>query len=195
MSTSQTPNINHGIIHTTENEIVFVEVVRFSARGILENVLAKDFLFFFPFVIMAAVEVIDIGFSKDDCFLKVEHCVIRTNPINRLQVRNHDVHDFTPGLEFDFSTFKHGKVKGAFFMIICRVENRRDGEGFRNQIVTLEDCSLAPRCNRPSDIINQRFGDCQFLFVIGGEFPFIDKGKRCGFRVENHITYCLAHVR
>ena len=79
------------------------------------------------------------------------------------------------------------------FMIISGIEDSRNGECFSDKIIPTLNDTMRTGCDSPSNIIDKRLCDGDFLLVISGQIPFIHKRKGASFCVENHVIGGLAH--
>ena len=139
----------------------------------------------FPLKEIRSIELGNIQVSERNRLLEVEHTVICSNSYNSVQIFNQLCDSRIPIRQLDFSGLQTFKVNRTLACIICSIKNCGNAENFRNEVGrTLVDLATNIH-NLPSQIINQRLGDCDILLHICWKLCGIRKCR--GFTIQNQV--------
>ena len=146
---------------------------------------ASIVLICFPLKEILRIQLGDIQVGEGQSLLIVKHTVICSNSFNSIQIFNQLCNSRIPIRKGDFLIFQTFKINRTLACIICSVENGRDTENLRNEIGrALVDLAMNIH-NLPSQIINQRLGDCNILLHICRKLRGIRKGR--SLTIQNQV--------
>ena len=139
----------------------------------------------FPIKEIRRIQLGNIKVGKGQSLLVVKHAVICSNSFNSIQIFNQLCNSRIPISKGDFLIFQTFKINRTLACIICSIENCGNAENLRNEIGrALVDLAMNIH-NLPSQIINQRLGDCNILLHICRKLRGIRKCR--SFTVEDKV--------
>ena len=185
MLTGQTPQVKQRIRFAMKTENIRFKLFLRMGLTSMGDCFTAVILICFPFKEIRRIQLGNIKLCKGQSFLKVKHGVICADGFNNIHIFHKLCNCRVPISQLNFSGFQTVKVNRSLTCIICSIKNCGNAENLRNEIRrTLVDIA-ANIHNLPSQIINQRLGDCNILFLLCGEFCGIRQGSR--FTIQNQV--------
>ena len=190
LNASHIPQINHGERIATEKEVFHIGPGRFTARGgIVNNFFTPLALTIFPIIVVVGIKRGKITLGKGNSLHKVKHGVVCRHIIDVLAIGQQFLGNIFPQLDGDFTVPQLFHILRALVAVIGGIENVRDKKGFLYQIRYFFENLAAIGHNSPPNIIDKGLRQTDFLLVLRGKFPFLDKRQGGGFTVQNNVQH------
>ena len=181
----QPPQVKQRIGLAMEAENIRLELFLRMWLASMGDCFASIVLICFPVKEIRRIQLGDIKVGEGQSLLVVKHAVICSNSFNSIQIFNQLCNSRIPIRERDFLIFQTFKINRTLACIVCSIENCGDAENLRNEIGrTLVDLAMNIH-NLPSQIINQRLGDCNILLHICRKLCGIRKGR--SLTIQNQV--------
>ena len=181
----QAPQVKQRIGLAMEAENIRLELFLRMGLASVSDCFASIILICFPLKEILRIQLGNIKVGKGQSLLVVKHAVICSNSFNSIQIFNQLCNSRIPIRKGDFLIFQTLKINRTLACIICSIENCGNAENLRNEIGrALVDLAMNIH-NLPSQIINQRLGDCDIFLHICRKFCGIRKGR--SLTIQNQV--------
>ena len=183
--TRQPPQVKQRICFAMKTENIRFKFFLRMGLASVGDCFTSVILICFPLKEIRRIQLGNIKLCKRQSFLKVKHGVICANGFNNVHIFHKLCNCRVPISQLNFSGFQTFQINRSLRRIISGIKDRGNAENLRNEIGRTLVNLTANIHNLPSQIINQRLGDCNIFFLLCGKLCGIRQGSR--FTIQNQV--------